>query len=294
MENSDSRYALPVFLTKGRLMTYHNYRARFDENHLAVLDIETRSWEEMPDGGFPPWCTHTPIVCSILIADRDRHGEWSFGLETIRFGEAENPFEQIDDLLTGRSCVTFSGRAFDLPVLCLAAQKARRFALPALVAAAKEPRFHSAKHYDLADRISGFGGARGATLERLCKELQIAAKVDMHGSEVGKLFEEGRMVEVANYCDGDVASTLLLAAHVWAFEHGDQGYFASLVFQFTRWVQKYGIEHLMPFTEIDDVASLLARSLLGQIESAQANAKIDADLREKRRIDDSFTDTIHY
>ena len=294
MENGDSRYAPPVFLTKGRLMKHYKYQARFDPCHLAVLDIETVSSESMPEGEFPPWCTHSPIICSILTADRDRHGEWLFALETIRFGEHGSPFEQIDELLTGRSCVTFSGKNFDLPVLCLAAQKARCFALPALVAAAQEPRFHSAKHYDLADRISGFGGARGATLERLCKELGIAAKVDVHGSEVGKLYDEGRVLEIANYCDGDVASTLLLAAHQWAFEQGDEGYFASLVFQFTRWVLKYGIEHLMPFTEVNDIGSLLSLSLIGQIEAAQTNAKIDADLREKRRIDDSFTDTIHY
>lgn len=275
-------------------MTHYQHRARFDEDHLAVLDIETISGEEMPDGGFPPWSTHTPIICSILTADRDRHGEWSFGLETIRFGEDERPFERIEELLTGRSCVTFAGRNFDLPVLCLAAQKARCFSLPALTAAATEPRFHGAKHYDIADRISGFGGARGATLERLCKELGIAAKVTVHGSEVGDLYDQGRIDEIAEYCDGDVASTLLLAAHQRAFETGDESYFASLVFQFTRWVHLEAIEHLMPFTEIDDLDCLLRVSLIGQLKAARFNARVDADLREKRRLDDSFTDTIHY
>lgn len=275
-------------------MTYHQHRARFDEDHLAVLDIETISGEEMPDGGFPPWCSHTPVICSILTADRGRDGEWQFGLETIRFGEDESPFERIDELLDGRSCVTFAGRNFDLPVLCLAAQKARCFSLPALTEAATEARFQSAKHYDLADRVSGFGAARGASLERLCKELGIAAKVDVHGSEVGKLYDEGRIDEIANYCDGDVASTLFLAAHQRTFEQGDESYFASLVFQFTRWLHLEAIEHLMPFTEIRDIRSLLALSLLGQLEAAKANAQIDAGLREKRRLDDSFTDTIHY
>lgn len=275
-------------------MTHYQHRARFNEDHLAALDIETISGEEMPDGGFPPWCTHTPIICSILCADRDRHGEWSFRLETIRFGEDESPFERIEELLTGRSCVTFSGRAFDLPVLCLAAQKARCFSLRALTAAATEPRFQSAKHYDLADRMSGFGGARGASLERLCKQLGIAAKVDVHGSEVAKLYDQGKIDEIADYCDGDVASTLLLAAHQRAFEKGDEGYFASMVFQFTRWVHQEAIGHLMPFTEIDDLDGLLRVSLIGQIKAAQANARLDADLREKRRLDDSFTETTHY
>lgn len=276
-------------------MKHFKQRARFDEDHLAVLDIETISGEEMPDGGFPPWPTHTPIVCSILTASRDRHGEWTFNLESVCFNESQAPLQRIDALLAGRSCVTFNGRGFDLPVLALTAQKARWFNLPALMAAATEPRFHSAKHFDLADRISGYGGARGASLERLCKELGIAAKVDVHGSEVGKLYDEGRISEIANYCEGDVCSTLLLYAHQRALEMGDEGYFASLTAQFARWVHtQLDAWHLHAFAEIAELDVLLSVSLMGQIDAARTNAKADADLREKRRIDASFGEPVHY
>lgn len=275
-------------------MSYHQHRARFEHEHLAVLDIETISGEEMLDGGFPPWCTHSPIVCSVLTVDRGPDGLWTFGLESMRFNEDEEPLERIDELLTGRSCVSYNGSGFDLPVLALTAQKMRCFDLPALKAAASEARYNGAKHFDVADRISGFGRARGASLERLCKELGIPAKTDVHGCEVGKLYDEGRVQEIVDYCEGDCAATLRLAAHRIAFEREDEDYFASLTSQFARWVLNDGREHLQPFAEVTDLNVLLAVSLTSQIDAARANAKADAEWQEQRRIDADFTDSTHY
>ena len=103
-------------------MQRYQSRPVFDDCHLAVLDIETISGEEMEDGGFPPWTTHTPVVASVLTADYDAHGMWHFAIESMRFGEDEKPLERIDELLRGRACVTYNGRGFDLPVLMLTAQ----------------------------------------------------------------------------------------------------------------------------------------------------------------------------
>lgn len=261
---------------------------------MAVLDIETISGEVMADNSFPPWPTHSPVVASILTADRDRDGRWAFGLTSVRFGEDPDPLETIDALCTGRSIVTFAGRNFDLPVLLLAGQRARAFHLRAIARAAAEPRFHSGLHYDLADRYSLFGGARGATLERLCEALDIPAKLTAHGDEVGAMYDAGEIEKIARYCEVDVASTLCLAAHMRAMETGNPAYHASLISQFVRWIREQGIEHLAPFTRVDDLDDLLATSLHGQIEVALANARTDAELRDKQRLDASFTETIHY
>lgn len=271
---------------------YHR-RAKFDADHIAVLDIETIA-EKTEDGSFPPWCTHSPIVCSILTADRDAHGLWHFSLETINIDEDTQAIEAIEDLLAGKSLVTFNGRGFDLPVLLLAAQKLRYFAAPALLAAASEPRYESVLHYDLADRISGFGAARGASLELLCRELDIPAKLDTHGDEVADLYQQGRIDEIAAYCETDVAATLMLFAHRYACERSDEGYFGSLVFQFANWVRQTQDTHLQPFAEINELDVLLRCSLLGQIDAARANARANADWQEHRRIDAEFTSTTHY
>ena len=269
-------------------MQRYQPRPVFDDRHLAVLDIETISGEEMEDGGFPLWPTHTPVVASVLTADRDAHGMWRFAIESMRFGEDEAPLERIDELLRGRACVTFNGRGFDLPVLMLTAQATRNFSLPALTAAATEPRYASARHVDLADKYSGYGAARGASLTRLCEAVGVAAKVSVHGDEVGALYDEGRIDEIVEYCEGDVSSTLLLFAHCRAMEKGDGAYHASLAWQFVRWINDQELEHLKPFTEIELLNDLLRQSLIGQIDAAFDNAQLDADLTAKRALDASF------
>lgn len=274
----------------------HRYQPRpvFDDRHLACVDIETISGEEMEDGGFPPWPTHTPVCASILTADLDAHGIWHFTIETVRFGEDEEPLERIDELLCGRACVSYNGRGFDLPVLMLTAQATRNFSLPALTAAATESRYASARHVDLADKYANYGAARGASLARLCEAVGVAAKVTAHGDEVGALYDEGRIDEIVEYCEGDVASTLLLFAHCRAMEKGDAGYHASLVWQLIRWINDRELEHLKPFTEVERLDDLLRQSLIGQLDAALDNARIDADLRARRELDASFSEAISY
>lgn len=275
-------------------MSRYQHRAIFDDQHVAVLDIETISGEEMEDDSFPPWATHVPVVASILTADRNVHDEWQFEMTSIRFGEDDEPFERLEELLRGRACVTFGGRNFDCPVLMLAAQSTRNFCLPALTAAANESRYATAKHYDLADKYSNFGSARGSSLAMLCEALGIAAKVTAHGDEVGRLYDEGEIDRIDEYCQGDVASTLLLYAHSRAMEKGDPAYHASLTFQFVRWVLEQGLEHLMPFADVEGLDTLLRRSLIAQIDAACRHAERNADLQAKRALDATFGEITHY
>jgi Predicted 3'-5' exonuclease related to the exonuclease domain of PolB len=275
-------------------MSRYNPRAMFDDKHLAILDIETISSEEMEDGGFPPWATHVPVVASVLIADRNLHDEWTFEMTSIRFGEDDEPFEQLEELLQGRSCVSFGGNNFDFRVLMLAAQSTRNHCLPALTAAATEPRYASAKHYDLADKYSNYGAARGCSLTMLCESLGIAAKVSAHGSEVRELHDQGKIDEIVEYCEGDVLSTALAFANCRAMEKGDPSYHASLTSQLVRWIHAQGHDHLIPFAEIADLGGLLRLSLVGQIDAARRHAELNIDLQAKRALDASFSETIHY
>lgn len=269
-------------------------RARFDENNLVVLDIETISSEVPDDSSFPPWPTHTPIVASLLTTERDQDGLWAFELESVRFSEDHDALDRIDELIRGHSVVTFNGRGFDLPVLMLTAQKVRNFALPSLTRAATEPRFESALHYDLADRVSGYGAARGASLERLCAALHIPVKREAHGSAVGELYDRGDIEAIERYCETDVAATLLLYAHQHAMEIGDAGYHASLTWQFAAWCREQYLDHLAPYAELRDGAELQRLSLLGQLDAASNNARRNAALIEQRLIDSSFGEVVHY
>ena len=275
-------------------MSHYQRKALFDDRHIVWLDIETISGEEMPDGGFPPWSTHFPVVVSILAADLNLHDEWQFEMTSIRFGEDDEPFLRLEEQLQGRSCVTFGGRNFDFPVLMLAAQATRNYCLPALTAAATEQRFATAKHYDLADKYSNFGSARGCSLASLCGALSIAAKVTAHGSEVGELYDQGRIDEIVEYCEGDVLSTALAFANCRAMEKGDPIYHASLTSQLVRWIHAQGHDHLLPFAEIDGLGGLLGQSLVAQIDAASRHAQLNADLLKKRALDATFGEIIHY
>lgn len=275
-------------------MNRYRHKAKFDQNHIVALDIETVSGEEMDDGAFPPWATHMPVVASMLTADKDGHGEWHFALESVRFGEDDEALERIDGLLRGRSCITMNGRGFDFPVLLLAAQATRTFCLRALTAAATEPRFESARHYDLADKYSGYGAARGSSLATLCEAVGVKAKITAHGDEVGQLYDDGKIDEIVAYCSGDVVSTLQLYAHYRAMETGDPSYHASLTYQLVRWIHEQQCDHLAPFAEIDELADLVRQSLIGQIDAALDNARVDANLQAKRALDASFLPAVTY
>jgi len=276
-------------------MGHQRLRTQFDEGSICVFDIETFSTQPTEDGSFPPWPTHIPVVASLLTASLDGHGEWAFGLESVRFDDgARAALERIDELLTGRSAISLNGRGFDCPCLLLAAQRARCYSLHSLTAAATEPRYWSARHYDLADKFSQYGAARGASLERLCSALDIPAKLAAHGSEVAELYEAGEIDTIAAYCEQDVVSTLLTYAHWRAIETGNAVYHAALTFQFTRWVQQQGQDHLLPYADIHAPEELLRLSLLGQLDAAFKNAQLNADCRAKQALDASFGPPTHY
>lgn len=269
-------------------------RARFDENNLVTLDVETISSEVPVDGSFPPWPTQTPIVASVLTAERDQEGVWAFQLESVRFSETHDALDRLDELIRGHSVLSFSRRAFDFPVLMLAAMNTRAYSLQSLRRAATEHRFDSALHYDLADRMSGYGAARGASLERLCSALNIPVKREAHGSAVGELYDRGDVEAIERYCETDVAATLLLFAHHRAMETGDAGYHASLSWQFAKWASKQRKPHLEPYAELRDAPEMQCRSLLQQLDAVFENARQNADLREQRLIDASFGEAVSY
>lgn len=266
---------------------------QFEDRHIAVLDIEAIGAEQPEDGSFPPWPTFTPILASVLQADRNSYGEWSFNLETVRFCEDEQPFGRLDELLRARGLVSFNGAGFDLPVLLLNAQKARCFQLPALTAAASQPKWGNV-HFDLAQRCSNFGAARGGTLEQLCSALLIPVKIEAHGDQVADLYDRGEIDAIEAYCSTDVAATLMLYAHQRAMETGDPLYHAALTTQFVRWAQQDGRDCLRPFTEVEQLDRLLPISLLGQIAAAEQVAGMNAEWRDKQALDASFGEAVHY
>lgn len=91
-----------------------------------MLDIETLA-PASPDGSFPPWPVHRPIVASLLTADQVRYGQWNFAIESVEFEDERAAITRIDELLAGRRCISYNGKGFDLPVLAMTAMRASMF-----------------------------------------------------------------------------------------------------------------------------------------------------------------------
>ena len=102
--------------------------------------------------------------------------------------------------------VTFNGASFDLPVLRYRAMVCG-VAAPGL---AQRPYFnrYTEDAIDLCDVLSCFSSQNKPSLHELCRVLGLPGKPDgMDGADVERFCREGRVVEVAAYCETDVVNT---------------------------------------------------------------------------------------
>jgi predicted PolB exonuclease-like 3'-5' exonuclease len=102
--------------------------------------------------------------------------------------------------------VSFNGSGFDLPVLRYRAM-VHGVAAPGL---AKRDYFYrfGKSAVDLCDVLSSYGGSTKVKLDELARTLGLPGKPDgMEGSQVAAYVREGRIAEVAQYCESDVVNT---------------------------------------------------------------------------------------
>jgi 3'-5' exonuclease len=102
--------------------------------------------------------------------------------------------------------VTFNGSSFDLPVLRYRAL-VYSIAAPGLSA---RPYFnrYTDDALDLCDVLSSFSSQAKVTLHELCRVIGLPGKPDgITGGEVEKYYREGRIREIADYCETDVVNT---------------------------------------------------------------------------------------
>lgn len=243
-----------------------HYKQTYNQapSRIAVLDIETLA-PPAPSGGFPPWPTHRPLVASVLSADQVQYGQWQFAVESVEFGDERAGLSRIDELLTGRRCVTFNGKGFDLPVLAMTAMRASTFDCSNITDSWASHRY-TGSHIDVADLITNFGAAPRVSLEMLCEAAQIPVKLNGHGGDVAEMLRDQGIAAVRRYCEEDVGSTLVLFAMVQAMRANDTRYAASLIGDFANWVGDAGLEHLDEFRRLSGNAVLERVRLVHRVE----------------------------
>ena len=159
---------------------------------------------------FPKHIFHSIVCIGALVAHResthwkvDAIGAPHVGERTERALIAAF-VDRIEELKP--QLITFNGNSFDLPVLRYRAM-INEVAAPGLSA---RPYFnrYSEDALDLCDVLSSFSGNAKATLDEISRVMGLPGKPDgIDGSEVEGYFLQGRIKEIADYCETDVVNT---------------------------------------------------------------------------------------
>jgi predicted PolB exonuclease-like 3'-5' exonuclease len=160
---------------------------------------------------------HRVVAISVVMRSRDTLKVWSLGEE----GSSEKDLiERFFDGLEKFTpdLVSWNGAGFDLPVLHY------RSLLHSVTAARYWEtgdgdssfrysnylsRFHW-RHVDLMDVLSGFQGRGRASLDDVATLLGFPGKVGMQGSEVWRVYLQGGLARIRDYCETDVLNTYLI------------------------------------------------------------------------------------
>jgi 3'-5' exonuclease len=175
--------------------------------HGGKSDDEVRG--EMGDK-FPKHIYHSIVCIGALVAHRDEL-RWTV---TARGAPhvAERPERALISSFADRiaelspQLVTFNGSSFDLPVLRYRAL-VHGVAAPGL---SSRPYFnrYTEDAIDLCDVLSSFNSQCKATLHELCRVMGLPGKPDgISGADVDKYYRDGRIREIAEYCESDVVNT---------------------------------------------------------------------------------------
>ena len=159
---------------------------------------------------FPKHIYHTIVCIGALVAHREGDCWAVDALGAPHVGERTEKqlisafCDKIAELTP--QLVTFNGNSFDLPVLryrsMIHGVSARGLAV--------RPYFnrYTEDAVDLCDILSSFAPHTKASLNELSKIMGMPGKPEsIDGSDVERYFLDGRIKEIANYCETDVVNT---------------------------------------------------------------------------------------
>ncbi len=159
---------------------------------------------------FPKHVYHSIICIGALVAS-DRGSHWDVeALGAPHVGDRTERelisgfVDKIDELKP--QLVTFNGSGFDLPVLRYRAM-VNEVSAPGLSARSYFNRY-TEDALDLCDVLASFNPQCRASLDEICKVMGIPGKpIGFAGGDVESYFRDGKIQEIAAYCESDVVNT---------------------------------------------------------------------------------------
>jgi len=188
-----------------------------DASDEAVVELASQRRRQATGNDFLPCHQHRVVAISCALRERETVRVWSLG--TPEDGERElvkRFFDGIEKYTP--QLVSWNGSGFDLPVLHYRAlfhgvsaprywdmgDDDRDFKWNNYIS-----RFHS-RHIDLMDLLAGYQNRAFAPLDDVAQLCGLPGKLGMDGSKVWQAWREGRIAAIRDYCETDVANTLLL------------------------------------------------------------------------------------
>ena len=159
---------------------------------------------------FPKLIYHSIVCIGALVAHRDDDRWMVDAVGAPHCGERSEKelissfVDRIEELKP--QLVTFNGNSFDLPVLRYRAM-VHGIAAPGLSSRGYFNRYTD-DALDLCDVLSSFSPQGKATLHELCRVMGLPGKpVGINGAEVEQYHREGKIREIADYCETDIVNT---------------------------------------------------------------------------------------
>ena len=174
---------------------------------IGKTDMEIR---EALGNKFPKHIYHSIVCIGALVAHRENDHWVVRALGAPHVGERTERqliSSFVDRIAEVRpQLVTFNGNSFDLPVLRYRAM-INLVSAPGLVVRPYFSRY-TEDALDLCDVLSSFAPHTKASLNELSRIMGMPGKpADIDGSEVEKYFLEGKIKEIADYCETDIVNT---------------------------------------------------------------------------------------
>jgi len=181
--------------------------------YAAANDMSASTDDEVREAigdNFPKHIYHSIVCIGALVAHR-AEGMWVVdALGAPHVGERTEKqlitafVERIAEI--SPQLITFNGHSFDLPVLRYRAM-INKVPAPGLSA---RPYFnrYSDDALDLCDALSSFSPNGKATLHEISKIMGLPGKPDgIDGGEVHRYFQNGKIQQIADYCETDIVNT---------------------------------------------------------------------------------------
>ncbi|MFL1780468.1 putative 3'-5' exonuclease related to the exonuclease domain of PolB [Candidatus Hepatincolaceae symbiont of Richtersius coronifer] len=204
-------------LIDDQITNLHDQRLALTNYHLKIT-ADKNSFLRQP--------FHKIIAISFLQAKINYDSSHGYTLENYNFKEIKsggNPNSSEEELVKGffmtldklqPKLVSFNGRGFDIPVLKYRAMKygitSEFFYLSGSKWESYNQKYALGWHCDLIDALSDFGASARIKLNEACSIFGFPGKFGINGSQITDLYDQGKLIEIRNYCETDVLNTYLV------------------------------------------------------------------------------------